>query len=280
MGRIYPIAKSSQLHRIDFSLIPVGVILIEFSALATQLTKDSYTNLADLLLLRGIHTFFMLLLSNIISRYFVAKKIVELKYVTIAVMGTCAIALGALVHSFLGPILGVPLVSPERRIGIILLQGCFWFPAFLIVGSKRTEIFEQFRQYEQRLIISTRARSRTSAEFATICEEIHAKIENQLSTLCTSVRESVALAWNPNADISENNKAIQPHLAGGDLRKLSMDLETFGSEHQGSSFLGQNLNSVNLLITQFRILYSTTARNAPLRRSTYALVLIALVTPA
>jgi len=84
MGRIYPIAKSNQLHRIDFSLIPVGVILIEFSALATQLTKDSYTNLADLLLLRGIHTIFMLVLSNLLSRYFIAKKIVELKYVTIA----------------------------------------------------------------------------------------------------------------------------------------------------------------------------------------------------
>jgi len=159
MGRIYPIAKSSQLHRIDFSLIPVGVILIEFSALATQLTKDSYTNLADLLLLRGIHTIFMLVLSNLLSRYFVAKKIVELKY--------GAIAFGALVHSFLGPILGVPLVSAERRIGIILLQGCFWFPAFLIVGSKRTEIFEQFRQYEQLIVVAAIFYTRSSLRSAT-----------------------------------------------------------------------------------------------------------------
>jgi hypothetical protein len=280
MGHFHTGERLNVKHGIDFSLIPLGVILIEFSALATQLTKDSYSNLANLLLLRGIHTFFMLVLSHLLARYFIAKKVVELKYVTIALTGTCAIALGALVHSLLGPILGVTLVSPERRIGIVLLQGCFWFPAFLILSSKRTEIFEQFRQYEQRLIISTRAKSRTSAEFAMIREEIHAKIKNQLSNLCNSVRDSVALAWNPDADISENNSEIQPLLAGGDLRKLSMDLETFGSEHQGSSFLGQNLNSVNLLITQYRILYSTTARNAPLRRSTYALVLIALVTPA
>ena len=43
--------------------------------------------------------------------------------------------------------------------------------------------------------------------------------------------------------------------------------------------MGQNLNSFNLLVKQFKILYATTARNAPLRSITYALVLIALVTP-
>ena len=41
-----------------------------------------------------------------------------------------------------------------------------------------------------------------------------------------------------------------------------------------------NIKTSTYFLIQFRILYSTTARNAPLRRSTYALVLIALVTPA
>ena len=58
-----------------------------------------------------------------------------------------------------------------------------------------------------------------------------------------------------------------------------MRLETFGSEQQGSTILGQNIRSVNLLIEQFRILYATTARSAPLSRSAYALVLLALITP-
>jgi len=279
MGKFHSFISSNVKHPIDFSLIPFGIILMEFFALITQLPKDTYKSINDLVLLRVIHTIFLLILSKILARFFMAKKIVELKYTTIAITGSVAIAFGALFYNYFGSILGIQLVSAERRIGIILLQGCFWFPAFLIIGSRRTEIFKQFRLYEQRLIISTRARSRTSHEFIKIRQEIQSKIKSQLSNLCNEIHESIIQVWNPSVDISENNKAIQPLLVGGELRKLSMELETFGSEQQGSTFMGQNLNSFNLLVKQFKILYATTARNAPLRSITYALVLIALVTP-
>ena len=279
MGKFHSFISSNVKHPIDFSLIPFGIILMEFFALITQLPKDTYKSINDLVLLRVIHTIFLLILSKILARFFMAKKIVELKYTAIAITGSVAIAFGALFYNYFGSILGIQLVSAERRIGIILLQGCFWFPAFLIIGSRRTEIFKQFRLYEQRLIISTRARSRTSHEFIKIRQEIQSKIKSQLSNLCNEIHESIIQVWNPSVDISENNKAIQPLLVGGELRKLSMELETFGSEQQGSTFMGQNLNSFNLLVKQFKILYATTARNAPLRSITYALVLIALVTP-
>jgi two-component sensor histidine kinase len=269
---------SQHKHKIDFSLVPIGVILIEFSVFTTQLSKDHYSSLRNLVALRIIHTIIMVTFSILLSRLFIKLKYTELNYRTIAITGTLTIALGDLIHRYLGHKLGVELVSMDRRIGIILLQGCFWFPAFVIIGSKRTQIFEAFKEYEKRLVIATRARSRTSDEFAEIQRNIQNRIKSELSTLCNSLKSSIT-SIPRSSSLSDYNEAIQPRLLGEELRKLSMNLETFGSEHQGAAFMGQNLNSVNLLIKQFRILYSTTAKNAPLRTSTYAIVLIVLVTP-
>jgi signal transduction histidine kinase len=278
MASLIPKLGSEFKHKIDFSLVPIGIVLIEFSVFTTQLSKDSYRSFTDLVLLRIVHTAIMLTFASMLSRLFIKLKYTELNYRTIATTGTLTIALGDLIHRYLGHKLGVELVSIDRRIGIILLQGCFWFPAFMIIGSKRTEIFEQFREYERRLVIATRARSRTSDEFAEIQRDIQNRIKSELSTLCNSLKSSIT-SIPRSSSLSEYNEAIQSRLLGEDLRKLSMNLETFGSEHQGASFMGQNLNSVYLLIKQFKILYSTTARNAPLKTRTYAIVLIVLVTP-
>jgi len=271
--------RSDVKHKIDFSLVPVGVILIEFSVLATQLSKDSYKSLVYLLLLRFLHTLLMLALAALISRIFIRLRITETNYRTIALTGTVTIAIGDVIHRYLGHKLGVQLVSADRRVGIVLLQGCFWFPAFMIIGSKRTEIFQQFRDYEKRIIVATRAQSRISKEFISRQTQIQDQIKQELFDVCNKLKASITAVWNHSNDISENNALIQPFLMGHELRNLSMKLEEYGSESHGSKFFGQNLNSVNLLIKQFRILYSTTAKNAPLRKSTYALVLIALVTP-
>ena len=179
----------------------------------------------------------------------------------------------------MGPALGVELVSANRRVGIILLQGCFWFPAFIIVGSKRTEIFKHFKEYEKRLIIATRARSRKSEEFVSIQMGLQDRIRQELAASCKALIDSISQVRNRSGNLDGENLAIQPHLLGDELRKLSMKLETFGSEQQGTTILGQNVRSVNLLIKQFRILYATTARSTPLSRSAYALVLLALITP-
>ena len=271
--------RSDNKHKIDFSLVPIGIILIEFSVFTTQLSKDQYNSLRNLIILRVLHTILMVTFSFLLSRLFIRLKKTELNYRTLAITGTLVIGLGDFIHRFMGPALGVDLVNAERRVGIILLQGCFWFPAFIIVGSKRTEIFQQFKLYEQRLIVATRAGSRASEDFAEIQREIQGRIRGELSTLCNELKDSISRIWNSDKEFFDKNNAIQAELVGEKLRKLSMELDSYGSGHQGASFLGQNISSVNLLVKQFRILYSTTVRNAPLRTSTYAIVLIALVTP-
>lgn len=279
MKRLLPNLRSNIKHEIDFSLVPLGIILIEFSVFTTQLTKDSYGSLQNLVLLRVLHTLLMLVLAALLSRIYIRLKMTELNYRTIAITGTLVIAVGDFIHRYMGPAFDVELVSPYRRIGIVLLQGCFWFPAFIIIGSKRTQIFQQFKEYEQRLIINTRANSRTSDEFKGIQNDIQDRIRAELHSACNSLVTSVSDFRNSSGDITEQNRVIQPILLGDELRRLSMRLETFGSEHQGSSIFKQNLKSVKLLIKQFKILYTTTAKNAPLHWSTYSIVLIALITP-
>jgi len=271
--------RSENKYKIDFSLVPLGIIIIEFSVFTTQLSKDQYSSLRNLIILRVLHTILMVILSSLLSRLFFRLKKTELNYRTLAITGTLVIGLGDFIHRFMGPALGVELVGAERRVGIILLQGCFWFPAFIIVGSLRSEIFHHFKEYEQRLIIATRARGRKSDEFVSIRMGLQDQIRRELTTSCNALIESISQVRNRSGNLAAENQAIQPHLLGDDLRKLSMKLETFGSEQQGSKILGQNIQSMNLLIKQFRILYATTARSEPLRRSAYTLVLIALITP-
>ena len=271
--------RSEIKHKIDFSLVPLGIIIIEYSVFTTQLSKDQYSSFRNLILLRVLHTLIMITFAAILSQIFIRLKRTELNYRTLAITGTLVIGLGDFIHRFMGPALGVELVSADRRVGIILLQGCFWFPAFIIVGSKRTEIFQHFKEYEKRLIIATRARSRKSEEFVSIEMGLQDRIRQELAASCKALIDSISQVRNRSGNLDGENLAIQPHLLGDELRKLSMKLETFGSEQQGTTILGQNVRSVNLLIKQFRILYATTARSTPLSRSAYALVLLALITP-
>jgi len=279
MRALIPGLGSDVKHKIDFSLVPIGIVIIEFSIFTTQLSKDQYSSFRNLIILRILHTILMLTFSSLLSRLFIRLKKTELNYRTLAITGTLVIGLGDFIHRYLGPALGVELVGADRRVGIILLQGCFWFPAFMIIGSKRSEIFMRFKEYEQRLIITTRARSRNSDEFAHIQSGLRDQIREELIASCSVLIDSISRIRISKGVLSMENLAIQPHLLGDELRMLSMKLEAFGSEKKGSEILGQNTRSINLLIQQFRILYATTARKAPLSKNIYALVLIALITP-
>lgn len=279
MKHFFPEISNSRKHKIDFSLIPLGVVLIEFSVFTTQLSKVTYRDLSGLIELRILHTLVMLVLAHLLAKAFIKLRKTSLDYRTIALTGTLVIALGDLFHAYLAPIFHVELIEADRRLGIIILQGCLWFPAFIIIGGKRTEIFQQFKAYEERLLVATRVRARNSDQFKDIQQEIQDQIRAELYELCNQLKKSISRVELRESELVENNAAIQALLAGEDLRRLSMRLETYGSEHSGRKFLGQNLNSVKLLIKQFQILYASTIRRAPLHPKTYTFILMALVTP-
>jgi hypothetical protein len=266
-------------HTIDFSLVPVAIIFIEFSVFITQLSTSSYSSLGNLILLRFIHTVAMIFVSTVVSWVYIWLNKPALSYRTLALTGVLVLAFGDLTHAYLASVLNIELISIYRRLGIIGLQGILWFPAFMIIASNRKEIVRQFKAYEQRLIVATRLRSRTSQEFVELQKDIQGRIRGELLASCKALKDAIEQISLSKIDLAAQNQLIQPLLTGEDLRKLSMNLDTFQPSPMRRTTLGRNSKSLNLLLQQFRVLYASSVRLAPLRKATYALVLIALVSP-
>ena len=280
MRTIFPNFTIKKEYRIDFSLIPLGVILLEFSAILTEFRKAQYKDLSSLVSMRLAHTAILLIITFAISRILFKIGKNKLNYASIASMGVAVTSFGIFLHDLLADFFEVEAFSLIRQIGSGLLQALFWFPAFVMIGSKRTEIFSHFKDYEQRLIVNTRAKSRNSQEYRDTQAKIQGEIRRELFEKCDQLKSCMSQINLNGTDLSKTNDQIQPLLVGEELRRLSMNLDTFGSEQSQTTFLGQNMNSVRLLANQFKILYETTARLAPLSTKTYALVLIILITPA
>lgn len=279
MGPLVPGLGSRTKYKMDYSLLPLGVILMEFSVFATQYASDSYSSLADLILMRLVHTVGMLILALSVGWVLVRKNYHELNYLTIALICTVVIVLGDLMHGYLAGVFGVELISFYRRIGVVLLQGILWFPALMIVMGNRREIIQGFRAYEQRLIAATRARSRSSEEFKRLQRSIQNGIREELFALCGSLEDSLAVASKSATSLTERNDAIRPLLTGEELRKFSRKLESLEMRRTGRKFFAIDIQAISLLVRQFGILYATTVRSAPLGKRAYILVFLGLVTP-
>lgn len=280
MNSLFPLLDFREKYKIDFTLVPAAVILLEFAVLGTEISKTAHHSVKDILLMRIIHTLAMLLLAFGLSRIYISLNKTYLSYFGITIPGFIAILLGILLHRILANALNVETLSIYRNVATGLLQAFFWFPLFIWIGSKRTEIFTAFREYEQRLITKTRANSRTSEDFRHVQTSIQDKVRLELFNYCKKLRNEISAVDLKSLTLPESNSQMQKYLLGEDLRGLSMRLETFGSEQEESTFLGQNTQSVKLLVSQFRVLYSTIFRIAPLKTQTYAFVLIILITPA
>ena len=280
MLKIFPFQSPDKKYKIDFSLIPVGILLLELSILSTELTLRIYPHEFDIFLIRFTHALLLLAFSYLLSRYSVKRNKLYFSYLELATPATIIVVAGVFGSNLLSHALNVEPLNTYRAIASGLIQSLFWFPFFVLAGSQRTEIFAQFKEYEKRLIISTRAKSRASEKFQENQRKIQHRIRFELTELCDCLRNSITELDVRNLALPEANNALQKQLKGDELRKLSMKLETYSSERENTSFLGQNLKSFRLLITQFRILHAVTAQKAPLKASTYALILIILITPA
>jgi two-component sensor histidine kinase len=276
MGRLVPGFVSRSKYSIDYSLLPLGVILLEFSVFATQVTNDSYSSLSALITMRLLHTFGMLVLALSVGRVLIHKKLFKLSYLASAVICTTVIALGDLMHWYLADVFEVELISFYRRIGIVVVQGILWFPALVIVLSNRKEVVESFKAYEQRLIVATRARFRGSNDFKVLRDQIQDRIQKELYGKCSSLKDSIERNISTSG---EHDNALRALLVGEELRTFSRRLESVETPREDRRVFGLKTKSVSLFIQQFGILYSITVRSAPLGRRAYILVLIALVTP-
>jgi two-component sensor histidine kinase len=269
----------SNKHTIDFSLVPLAIILIEFSVFITQLSSESNNSPAELVLLRATHTLAMILISHLVSLTYIRLNRPALSYLTLAVTAILVLGLGDLIHALIASALGVELVSIYRRIGIILIQGSLWFPAIMIVLGYRREILAQFKDYLQQLVFETRLRIRTSSDFRLRRKNIRSQIEKELKVICGDLRGSIAEAENTLKTLVERNIAMRAILAREDLRRYSRRLYSFESKRTGRLYSANSRTSLRLIASQFRVLHSAALLRAPLGVWAYVAVLIALATP-
>lgn len=279
LGKLIPGSFLRNKHKVDFALVPAAIIVIEFSVFITQLSSEPNINFGNLIWLRVIHTIAMITISSLVSQLYRILKKPALSYQTLAITAILVLMLGDFIHSYFAFVLQIELVSIYRRIGIILIQGSFWFPAIMIVLGYRREIIEQFKVYSQRLINETRLRSRTSDEFQALGTEIQIRIRKELYALCSALKNLLANARNSQVTLCERNLSTQVILAGDDLRKFSRKLESFQDSKSRTVLVSKDQRSLILLAQQFRALYAGAVSKAPLGTWAYVTVLIALATP-
>jgi two-component sensor histidine kinase len=270
---------SKDTYAIDFALVPVAIVLIEISVFFTQLSNEIEKNLSGLITLRVIHTIIMLLIAYVVSLTYKNLQLTHVTYRNLAMTGIAVITLGDLTHAYLASIFEIELVSIYRRIGITIIQGSLWFPAFVFIGGNRKEIFRQFRQYENRLIIATRAQSRTSQEFKEIQKELQDRIRKEFRDSCKLIMESIAKITTSGENLAGQYADIKPHLVGDSLRTLSRNLDNLTSDSPAQKALQKNLTFIPLFLRQFRIISTSILQSKPLHQRSYAFVLLALVTP-
>lgn len=271
---------SRNKNRIDFSLVPVAIILIEFSVFITQLSSNSVISLEKLVLLRFIHTIAMLLISSLVARLYKFFKKPVVSYQALAITGVLVLIAGDIIHEYFASALGIELISVYRRLGIIFIQGSLWFPAIMIVLGYRQEIVEKLQEYGQRLIVQTRAQRRTSNEFRALRQNIEDRIREELKIICNSLKEKIVQVEHSSGTLAERNKEMRSILSGEDLRQFSRVLESFESKVVNRLSDSINVKSINLLAKQFQVLYSSVIAKAPLGVLVYTSVLVALATPA
>ena len=270
---------SKNTYPVDFALVPVAIVLIEISVFFTQLSSEVEGNLTNLILLRSLHTLAMLFISYLVSQGYKRFNLHQTNFATLAITGVAVIALGDLTHAYLASAFDIELVGIYRRIGIILIQGGLWFPAFLIIGGNRNDIFRQFREYENRLIIATRGRSRTSDEFKALQKDLQDRIRDEFRKSCELISASVRKISSSGGSLAEQYAAVIPHLAGEGLRNLSRSLDSSRVDNTVQRSFQKNRISLSLFLQQFRILSASIVQSTPLHARSYAFVLIALVTP-
>lgn len=266
-------------YKVDFTLVPAAIVLIEFAIFITQFSQEINKSLGNLILLRVLHTLGMVLIAIGVWKGFQYFNKTELNFQTLAITGILFIAVGDLSHGLLASIFDIELVSFYRRLGIILIQGGLWFPAFVIIGGYRKEIFQQFKEYENRLVIATRFRSRTSQEFRNLQEAIQANIQKEFLSLCGDLRNSLASKVETDASLADRFNVIKLHLSGDNLRTFSRLLESSTSSNDAKTLLSSYRYSVIFFFQQFRIIYASAVQKTPLSKHSYSLVLITLVTP-
>ena len=264
---------------IDFSAIPAGIFLLEASSFLTEFLKSHVAELWRLSLARAIHFIFLLTITYLTRRFFKLKKIDELYFSQIILLGLFLGSLSLTAYHLTFDLLNIPTFTIPHTIIVVILHGSFWFPILMVIGGSRTEIINAFNGYEERLLIQTRKSFKKSVDFQIKQKQIENEIRSELITQSSQINNLISKI-DTSHDLIEINNNVQKILSGKELRTLSLKLGNSVNNNSQSTILGQNLHSLLMVSKQFRILYRATAKSAPLLPVFYVGLLVALTLPA
>jgi len=279
MRSIFPPIKTKPTFKLDFSLIPAGIILLEVSVTLTEVLKIHSGTTFNLLLLRAIHTIALLLLIAATERLLHKNNIYEAGYKGLWALGITLAGLSEVFREVLTYFIDVKLDLSSHRFFIVLIQGIFWIPVLIIVGGQLSEIFRVFKEYEKRLLTNTRKIIRQSPRFKNFQESIEEKIRRELREHSSDLKLALDNIESTNTNLVAKNNLAQPLLKGNALRALSLKLDNESNTKEEVSLFGQNIHSVAILSKQFKLMYNWMARNHPLSPWVYTTIFTVLVAP-
>ena len=284
MRSLFPSIKQKPVFNLDFSLVYVGIIFLGFSIAGTEIFQLYPENKAEVIQIRLIHTFYLMVsvfLTQIILNRF---NKTTTGYAGLAVLGLWLAIPSLIVRVFLMQSYGLVTNSQVvpyflEQLLIVLLQAFFWIPVVIILGGQRSRIFEAFKAYEKRLVITARKSIRQSAEFIQVKKQVDKDYKEELSMHSNLLLNSITYGDNAQLNLKQRNEIIQRYLKTNTLRDLSRDLNQKSETVTSNSKFDQDMHSLNLISKQFNILYNFVARKQPLPAWVYTLLSFVLVFP-
>lgn len=271
--------KPNKKISVDFSVIPAGILLLDVSGFLTEFLKLHIHEFWKLILARVIHFIFLLLLCYSTNKIFKMRKITELLFSRIVLLGLILSGISLLTYHLLFNLFDIITLTLSHTLMVNILQGAFWFPVLMIIGGSRTEIINAFESYEKRLLVQTRKTFKKTTEYEKIQRKIEDEIRYELVTESNKISNLLSKI-DTNQELTQINNNIQQVLSGKELRTLSLKLGQKSDTNSQSNIIGQDLHTIIMVSKQFRILYRATAQNAPLAAHFYVGLLVALTLPA
>jgi hypothetical protein len=284
MRTIFPPFKSKPKFQLDFSLAYVGVFLLTFSILGTELFKQYPAKKIEVLQVRTLHTLVLLSFLFIMQSILKRLKMERVGYPGLVVIGLSIAIPSLFVRVFLMNSFGLLNKSEFSefvlsQLIINLTQAFFWIPVVIVLGGQRSKIFQEFKNYEQRLIINARKNIRESNTFINMKKQINQGFKEELIRQSNLLLLSLNSVQKQSTTLKEKNEILQRYLKTNSLREFSRNLQQQTEVLTESSELKQNLRSVNLISKQFNILFNFVARKSPLPAWVFTLLSFSLILP-
>lgn len=284
MRSIFPPVKSKPTFNLDFSLAYVGIFLLSFSILGTELTKLYPQNRSEIIQIRIIHTIFLIAILFLTQLILKAIKLKKSGYLELAIIGICLSIASLFFRVYLMNVFG--LISNFElqsyffeQLPISLVQAFFWIPVVIILGAQRNKIFAAFKEYEKRLIISARRSIRQSNTFDQLKKQVDKDFRDELELHTHQLLGSLTYSDDKEKSLSEKNEIIQRYLKYNNLREFSSALNKKSESLTGYSKFNQDMHSLSLISKQFNILYNYVARKSPIPAWVYTLLTFVLILP-